>query len=103
MYVKHVGLNAFINCFTVQYRVWLMILIVIQSLQTKSFFFLTLRFTMHFELSCRNLIYNHFELNSTRKVWIKWNFELTMFELTIQFNIEKIGKFDRFWKKVWIK
>ena len=47
----------------------------------------------------RNSIYKHFELNSTRKVWIKWNFELTVFDLTIQFNIEKIGKFHRFWKK----
>ena len=30
----------------------------------------------------QNLIYNYFELNNTGKVWIKWNFELTVFELT---------------------
>ena len=47
----------------------------------------------------KNSIYNYFKLNRTGKVWIKWNFELTIFELTIQFNIEKIGKFQRFWKK----
>ena len=47
----------------------------------------------------KNSIYNHFELNNTGKLWIKGNFELTMFELTIQFNIKKIGKFHRFWKK----
>ena len=47
----------------------------------------------------KNSIYNYFELNCTEKVWIKWNYELTMFELTVQFNIEKIGKFHRFWKK----
>ena len=44
----------------------------------------------------KNLIYNYFELNCTGKVCIKWNFELTMFELTVQFNIEKIGKLQRF-------
>ena len=47
----------------------------------------------------KNLIYNNFELNCTGKVWIKWKFELTMFALTVQFNIEKIGKFQRFWEK----
>ena len=47
----------------------------------------------------KNLINTYFELNCTAKVWIKWNFELTMFELTVQFNIEKIGKLQRFWKK----
>ena len=47
----------------------------------------------------KNSIYNHFELNYTGKVRIKWNFELTVFELTVQFNIEKIGKLQRFWKK----
>ena len=47
----------------------------------------------------KNSIYNYFKLNCTAKVWIKWNFELTVFELTVQFNIEKIGKFQRFWQK----
>ena len=36
----------------------------------------------------KNSIYNYFELNCTEKVWIKWNFKLTVFELTVQFNIE---------------
>ena len=47
----------------------------------------------------KNSIYTYLELNCTAKVWIKWNFKLTMFELTVQFNIEKIGKLQRFWKK----
>ena len=47
----------------------------------------------------KNSIYNYFQLNCTEKVWIKWNFKLTVFELTVQFNTEKIGKFQRFWKK----
>ena len=47
----------------------------------------------------KNSIYNHFELNYTGKVWIKWEFELTVFELTVQFNIEQIGKLHRLWKK----
>ena len=35
---------------------------------------------------------NDFKLSLSWKVWITWNFELTMFELSIHFNIEKIGK-----------
>ena len=42
------------------------------------------------------MIYSYF-------VWITWNFELTMFELTIQFNIEKIGKWTETYTKLWIK
>ena len=32
-------------------------------------------------------------------MWIKLNFKLTVFKLTIQFNIEKIRKFQIFWQK----
>ena len=48
-------------------------------------------------------IYNYFELSLCWKVWITWNFELTMFKLTVQFNIEKIGKWAEIWTKLWIK
>ena len=47
----------------------------------------------------KNSIYNYFELNCTGKVWIKWNFELTVFELTLQ----KDRKVAEILKKVWIK
>ena len=44
----------------------------------------------------KNSNYNYFKLNQCRKLCMKWNFKLTVFELTVQFNIEKIGKFQRF-------
>ena len=47
----------------------------------------------------QNFNYSYFELRFPWKVWITWNFELTVSELTIQFNIEKIGKLQRFWQK----
>ena len=34
---------------------------------------------------------------------IKWNFELTVFELTVFFNIEKIGAVFKTWLKLRIK
>ena len=36
---------------------------------------------------------------SVKMASMKWNFELTVFELTVHFNIEKIGKLQWFWKK----
>ena len=56
--------------------------------------------TTNFELnSLRNSNYIYFELKYNWKVWIKWNIELTDFELTVQFNIVEIGKWQRFWQK----
>lgn len=51
----------------------------------------------------KTLIYSYFELSLSWKVWITWNFELTVFELTIQFNIKKIGKVAEIWTNLWIK
>ena len=46
-----------------------------------------------------NSIYSYFDLKCPQKVWIKWKFELTDFELTVQFNIGEIGIWQRFWER----
>ena len=55
-----------------------------------------LQFNLHistkFELKCpKTSIYSHFKLAKAKIDFESWNFELTMFKLTVYFNIEELG------------
>ena len=53
--------------------------------------------TTKFELKClKTLIYSHSELEKGYIDFKLWNCELTVFELTVFFNIEEIGIRQRF-------
>ena len=69
--------------------IWLIIWNLIQSLWTKEDFDLILQITKNFDLTWpKTSIYSYFDLRWSWKVWIKRNFALTVFKLTVQFNIE---------------
>ena len=89
MYVKHVRQKASNNMINSNSRSSNK-----EALQFK------LQITPNFNLSSlKNSIYSHFELRKVQLSSNQWNFDLTVFKLTVYFNIGKIGKWQRFSKK----
>ena len=98
-------LDRIISLYSTVHKTSINNVMVNSKFANERYFDLTLWITANFDLRCPKIsIYNYSDFKVVLKMaLIWWNFELTVFKLTVQFNTEKDRKVAKIWEEVWIK